>query len=171
MVIVKGQLRTDMALFAVAQDIVESTRTHLKRCMFSGLTARIAQLSLNRSTKLDRNSMPEMPASRSSLTSRSCNVRFTRSTRPFVPLAWAGVCTQNLFVQLMPKRGRTVSCLAYLSRIGSGTSKVRLQTLDVCLRYSDGVAGAETAGDDHRQITEPDLLARKTIIHSSLTRM
>ena len=32
LVIVEGQLRADIALLAVAQDIVEPTRTHVKVC-------------------------------------------------------------------------------------------------------------------------------------------
>jgi len=61
--------------------------------MFSGLIARTAKRSLKRCRNSGRKTLPssmlQTPTSRSSLTSRSCRVRFTLYTRPFAWLEFA----------------------------------------------------------------------------------
>ena len=89
-IVSQGELIADMTLIAMAQHIIETIRLQ-PECLMQvvGFAGRTAKRSLKRLTKPVRKAFPasmlDTFSSRSSLTSRSCNVRLTRSTRPF---AW-----------------------------------------------------------------------------------
>ncbi len=81
------QLRADIAFVAQAKDIAQPVWRDVHGPVQVVRTARnLANRALYRAMNPGRKalaaSMSEIPASRSSLTNRSCNVRFARSTRP-----------------------------------------------------------------------------------------